>query len=195
MYAEPANYQDVDKYFRNCFIKVAEYGDTLFFIEKVTPEGIFGQDEHGEPVCVEFDGKELGKVGYHLDYIIPKKAFFQVKDKAVLLGRIPARMWKKGISKENTCFYVFGERITTIDVGFEILKAYVQKPIYLPYTELKDKVSLALSPRVALHKNGFIFVDSTKVGRYYDSSKTIICKKLFLNDLKPLFPGIKFAKG
>lgn len=195
MFVDPSNYGDADKYFRGCFIKVNEYGDTLVRIDKVTEEALWGEDENGESICIEINGQETGSIGYELDYVIPKKAYFQVGSQAGFLTRIPARMWKKGISKENTNMYLLGKNaFHNWNVNFESLKAYVNKPQYLPFTEVDNKESVALSPRFAMNGRD-VYLDLTMVGRYYPTGKTLVCKKLFIKDLTPLFPGVKIVKG
>lgn len=195
MFVDPSNYVDADKYFRTCFIKVKEYGDVLVRIDKVTEEALWGEDQNGEGVCIEINGQETGTVGYTLDYVIPKKAYFQVGQKAAFLTRIPARMWKKGISKENTQLYLLGPGgFSGWGVSFESLKAYVEKPQYLPFTETKNQQSVALSPRFAMNGTD-VYLDLTMIGRYYPTGKTLVCKKLFIKDLTPLFPGVKIVKG
>lgn len=195
MYVDSTNWQDADKYFRGCFIKLKESGDTLVLIEKVNQQALWCQDENGEAVCIEINGEETGTIGYELDYVIPRKSYFQDGNTANILTRIPARMWKKGVSKENTAFSVLVDGVfLKRDVSFEALKAYVHKPVYLPYTEATNYNSIALSPRFAMWKSN-VYLDQIQVGRYYQESKTLLCKKLFMKDLASLFPGVKIAKG
>jgi hypothetical protein len=197
VFVSPENWGDAEKYFHGCFIKVREYGDVLVRIDKVTPEALWGEDENGEGVCIEIDGKQTGKPFYELDYVLPRKAFFQYGANATLLFRTPARMWKKGINKQNTNISSLLEdgNWKARNLDFNYLKAYVNKPGYVPFNEFNAYDSIALSSRFAMTKGGQIYIDLVNIGKYYKKENTVICKKLFAKDIANLFPGVKVAKG
>lgn len=191
MFVEPANWPDAEKYFAGCFVKVKEYDDTIVYLDKVTNEGIFGTDENNNNIMIEFDGATTGKVGYTLDYILPKKSYFQYGPYAALLYRIPARMWKKGINKQNTELVRLENSFNKMPLGFDELKAYVRKPVHQSYTTYKDNESTALSPRLAITFMGDIFIDKTKIGKLIDNQ--VIVRKLFLDECKTVFPGCRVS--
>lgn len=189
MFVSKENWQDGEKYFAGCYIKVKEYSDTLCKVIKVTEEAIWCEDEHGNNVCIELDGAVTGKVGYDLDYILPKRAFFQLGDFACFLNRIPARMWKKGLCKQNTALYQVTHTGTfsPASLTFENLHAYVHKPFYSPTISLDGLYSKALSPRFALTKDGTLLLDMTKIGQL-TGTKTILVKKIFVPEVSKLLP-------
>lgn len=195
MFVNSSNWSDAEKYFQGCYIKCKEYGDTLVLIKKVTPEALWGVDEYEQNVCIELDGENTGTHGYELDYILPKKAYFQYGAHAYFLSRIPARMWKKGLSSENTTIQSLGlngHSFTSFHLKY--LKGFVNKPGYVNYKEITDQTSVALSPRFAMRKtDGVIFLDITQIGCYNKTTNTVVVPKLFLDDVKPLFVGAKFA--
>lgn len=195
MYIDPKNWSDGEKYFSGCFIKVKEYGDTLVRVDKVTPEALWGVDAHGENICIEIDGKETGKVGYDLDYVIPKKSYFQWGSRAVLLQRIPARMWKKGLNKQNTSLVHMTEvgSFSQLSLSFEALQAYVNKKMFGTLEDLQTCESVALSPRIAMCKAGLLYVDRTAIGKYYSSRKTITVKKMFVPEVTKVLQGVKIV--
>lgn len=196
MYLDPTNYNDADKYFSGCYIKVREYGDTLILIKNVTERALWGQDEFDQLVCIDIDGEHTGKKGYELDYIIPKKTYFQFGSQAHLLTRIPAKMWKKGINKQNTNVF----RLTSVgdfklvDLTFKILKGFTFKPGYGNLNSLDTLESVALSPRFALTAGGDLFLDNNKIGKFYKESRSFVVQELFLDEIKSLFPGVVCAR-
>lgn len=197
MYTSSENWHDVEKYFQGCYIKIKEYGDNLVYISKVQQDGLYGHDQWENPIFIEFDGEVAGINGYEIDYVIPKRAYFQFGNRAYYLSRIPARMWKKGINKLNTTLQSLDESgfFNKEDLNFKSLMAYVNKPGYMPFQCIEeDYESIALSPRFALCSDGKLFLDSHCIGKYYLDSKTVIVKPLFYNDVKSLFSGIKIAK-
>lgn len=191
MLLDPTNWQDGDKYFTGCFIKVKEYGDTICRVEKVSAEGIWCTDEFGNNVCIELDGSVTNKVGYDLDYILPKRTWFQMGECAVFLNRNPARQWKKGICKQNTMlFSMMGSgKLAPEGLNFTTLHAYTHKPANhnkLPENGNINGESLAIHPRFAVSREGSLFLDLTEIGKVLWKDKTVLVKKLFVSDVTPL---------
>lgn len=188
MKASQGNWEDVAKYYKGCFVKFKEHGETLCLVEQVTPEAIFCRDEHGAHVAVELDGLLSKQKEYDLDFLIPKKTWYQYGQCATFLSRVPARMWKKGINKENTnVFALVDDVVKPQNLSFENLSAYVNKKHYLPPDKLSQHSSIALSPRFALSKSGNIYLDLTIVG-HYDGNR-VVAQRLFYKDVKALFPN------
>ena len=190
MRVTPDNYGDAEKSFSGCFIKVKEYGDTICLLQKALPQALIGEDEHGNAIAIEIDGHTSGKVGYDLDYIIPKKTFYQRGNYAMFLSRIPARQWKKGICKANTALHRVMQDggFAAINLTFEELAAYTKKPDYQTPDQIQGKYSVALSPRFALTHSGDVLLDQAVVGRAYLAKKLVLASKLFVDDIISLFP-------
>jgi hypothetical protein len=146
-----SNYEDIARYYRNTFVKFRETGDTLYYIRSVSSYSIRGTDENG----TEFELFLNDEVPYELDYVLPRKSFFQYRGQACLLQRIPAKQYQRGVSENNVRLQLIQKKgtVQTIDLGFEALKAFVSKPAF---PRLDDAVankegnnSVVLSPRFA----------------------------------------------
>lgn len=91
------NWEDVKKYYLDTIVKLTETGDKLWQVAEVTPEEIVFTDLEGEQ---EYYDLELG---CELSYALPNKKVYQFGDRAFLIARKPARMWKKGLSEKKLC--------------------------------------------------------------------------------------------
>lgn len=178
-----SNANDIDRYYNNTYVKFKEYGEKLFFIQEVNSESIVGKDEDGNAFALYLDNANP----YELAYTLPHRAVFQYKDGALLLRRMPAKQYRRGICNDNTT-------ITRVDTGdavsinFEILKAFVNKPKYFTFTHCFNKPkqkSLALSPRMSvITKTGIIKVDWQTIGQLDMVDKVVHCRRLFIEDLQ-----------
>ena len=43
-----SNWRDIQKYYDQCFIKIRDFGDKIFFVDKVTPEFVLFKDKDGQ---------------------------------------------------------------------------------------------------------------------------------------------------
>lgn len=151
MIFSPKNSEDISRYYRNTYVKFHETGDKLFFIRDVNSHIVRGVDDDQ----TEFELYLSDEYPYEVDYVIPRKSFFQHKNKACLLQRHPAKQYQRGLSHHNTQILGLSRTggMNTLDVGFDILKSYVAKqefPSFDRGVTVKGKnVSIALSPRFA----------------------------------------------
>lgn len=187
------NVEDIQKYFGGTYIKIPEYGDLICYVDKVLPEALLLRDAEENPLALELDGATTGKKEYNLEYIIPKKTYFQYEDCAYFLTRIPAKQWKKGISKSNTqIFKLTGNTFKSLGIDFKILTAYTNKHEYPSVFYMDNYDSLALSSRLALDcysKN--IYCDTCVIGKYDPKEELVFVKKLFEKEVKAVFPNKK----
>jgi hypothetical protein len=176
----PSARDDIIKYFKNSFLKFKETGDTLFFLTHVTNDEIGGQIEDGRDFKLYLDEKEP----YEVDYILPHKSFFQFGEHCCMLQRIPARQYHRGITEENTQItYRKGapspggtEKLLTMGLSFEVLKAFVQKKKFFSLTDAMKEpvVSCAMSPRMMYVRAGrSIYIDFVPVARVDAKTKNI----------------------
>lgn len=195
MKVDNSNWEDCQKYFGNTWIKVKECGERVYHVDHVSsaytdlsspPRG-----ENDEDADIRIDMKN----GYTIDYVIPKKTIFQYGKQAIVLQRIPARMWKKGMDSKNTEFLALNEKSTwgKVPINLSIIDGFVNKPSYFDLVtalaEFKtDLVSAAFSPRISMSKDGSVFIDTVFVAKYYMKDNAIKVKKIFVNDLVPFFP-------
>jgi hypothetical protein len=189
MLASQENWKDVQKYFQGTFVKFTSEGEKIWLITKVTDTVILAKDRNGEEVCVELARP------FMLDYVLPHKAVYQFGEHAAVLQRLPQRMWKKGLSNENTELLSCSAQGSWQPMQFsaETLEGFVNKPGYFSFIDAENQFkngeslqSVALSPRISLTRKGGVFIDTVLVGRCNKSG--LVVKKTFFNDVAPLFP-------
>lgn len=153
----PANYEDIQRYYRQTYVKFREFGDKLFYIKDVLPKVVLGKDEDG----TEFELHMSEEFPYEVDYVMPNKSVFQYKNHAHILQRIPAKQYYRGLNSNNTSISRLDRSgvVCPIHIDFDVLKAYVRKQEFPQFdravTVIGRKTSVALSKR-------FIFVPNTK---------------------------------
>jgi hypothetical protein len=151
MIFSPKNAEDIQRYYRNTYVKFHETGDRLFFIRDVNTHVVRGRDQDD----TEFELYLSEDHPYEVDYVIPRKSFFQYKSRACLLQRHPAKQYQRGLSHNNTRIQSLTRTggAGDIEVCFDSLKAYVAKqdfPSFDRGVTVKGKnVSIVLSQRFA----------------------------------------------
>lgn len=149
-----SNVKDINKYFHNTYIKVKEFGDTLFLINSVDHYGVKGDREDGQPFIIYLDDEHP----YELDYVLPRKSFFQHGPNAIQLCRVPAQQYQRGMNSQNTALSYLsasGEKRNG-SLNFETLRSYVNKQMFSTLKQAvadKERTSSALSPRMMYHKS------------------------------------------
>lgn len=189
MFINSNSFDDVKKYFQHTYVKFKETGDHIWHIDSVNPHEIICSDKNKEEVGIDL------QIGYNLEYILPRKATFQFGNYAVMLYRIPARQWKKGLCKANTNFSTLtGEGSwTTASFDINLIEGFVNKPSYysldtaISTFKQGDFVSAALTPRMSLTHSGKVFIDNVLVGKAEFEKKQLLCKKIFKPELQAMF--------
>ena len=173
----PSAREDIRKYYLNTFLKFKETGDMLLYLTGVDNYAISGQVEDGRDFKLYLSEEEP----YEVDYILPHKSFFQYKDKAMMLQRIPAKQYFRGISAENTAvmYKILGKgEPERCGLTFELLKAFVQKQKFYTLSEAiqaEEMVSVVLSQRMMYMKsNKTIFIDFTPVAKVATDNKHLV---------------------
>lgn len=194
MFASKDNYDDVKKYYLGTYVKFKEEGDALFYIERVDPDKIVAKATNEELVGIDLT------IGYNIEYALPGKAVFQYGGIVMMLSRIPARMWKKGMSNQNTKFEVMDKtgKWTKTNFSAELIESFINKPAYVdPMDALKafcdetsDLEAAALTPRITFTRGGKLMVDQTIVAKYDFTNKVFTVKNLFTKEVKALFPTV-----
>lgn len=168
---------DINKYYRNTFVKFKETGDTLYYIRDVSHRMIRGTDQDG----TEFELYLSDEHPYEVDYVLPNKSFFQLAKSACLLQRIPAKQYRRGLCPENTRVTRIGKtgNLVSVDLSFDVLKAFVAKQSFPSLATVllqKSKpISVALSPRFAyVPEVGLIVADTTPIAAIDKKEKTIV---------------------
>jgi len=193
MYVNQDNWEDCKKYYEHTFTKFKETGDTIFYINKVTPDDI---------VAVDINKNEVGidlTVGYNLEYVIPRKTVYQYGSRAYMISRIPAKQWKKGMCSSNTQIHYLDDQWMLTEFDMNKIEGFVNKPSYLTSAQGIPKllngecVSIALSPRFSMNNTGYVYLDSCIVGEYSFSNNVLKGKKIFAPEFKTLFPNTQLV--
>ena len=193
MFVNSENYQDAKRYYEGCWIKVKECGDRIYTVDHVSKS----YTDLSSPSRGEGDDEAEIRIdmmkGYTITYVIPKKTVYQHGEQALLLQRIPARMWRYGMDQKNTEFLTLSEKGVWKKIALctEVIEGFINKPSYMSAQDAEKGFgfslqSAALTPRIALTKAGSVFVDTIFVGKVRE--KEILFKKIFMNDLASLFP-------
>ena len=196
MIFQSSNWEDISRYYRNTYVKFKDTGDRLFFIRRVDQYAVTGTDEDG----TEFELFLNDDHPYEVDYVLPRKSYFQVGKRAMMLARIPAKQYQRGISNGNTILTSLNKAggIAKHDIGFEILKQFVTKQKYWTLDEaVRNKgrnYSIALSPRFAYVPDcSMIFVDQKGIAIVDKKEQTVnLTLPIFLNEVEELIKDSKF---
>lgn len=186
MRMSPSVWRDIDRYYKNTWVKFQEFGDSLFYIQEVTNKEITGIDTSGGEFIL-YLSEELP---YHMTYVLPHRAVFQYRDYAYLLSRNPARQYKRGLSTENTTLRRLPDG-DAIDIKKELLVAYVEKQAY---TTLREALygkgrqkSLALGSRFSFDKPGQnLYLDTRRIAIFSRDAKQLLTTPLFKTDVQAL---------
>lgn len=191
------NRADIEKYYRHTFVKFKEHAiekklnaDTLFYIEHVEDSKVSGKSENGDPFIIWLSDK----FPFEADYVLPHKSFFQLGVNAVLLERVPAQQYYRGLCPDNTQMtYVSNGTPSTkkTPIGFESLKAFVTKQSFFSLqSALKAEHcrTCVLSPRMQFNRdNNMIYVDHIPVAKLNPTKKEItMLKPIFREEVEEL---------
>lgn len=189
------NAKDIDKYFRNSYMKFPSLaGDTVHYIEHVSSNEVRGKMmQDGEKVPFVFhlypDGSSTAP---EIEFIMPKKSFFNTPQGACLLYRIPARQYRKGVCPDNTAINLMQPNggFSTQDITFELLTLYVGKQSFDKFAE-QDK-SYAVSRRMAVAPTGLLFLDKTRIGSINYSERLIhVNQQMFVPEVEAIVKANK----
>lgn len=193
----PSNVDDIRRYFERTYCKLPEHGDKLFYLEEVV-----GTDE-GWEVRLKDSNQDVyailleEEVPYEMNFALPHRALFPFKNSVLLLERIPARQYKRGINGDNTRLIdVFSGKAVALD--FKKLEAFIQKSKYSSVNEAlfakrgTAVVGLALSQRISFYcPEQLFYVDLVPFAKYNREKNIIVpvsdrAYQLFASELKKL---------
>lgn len=176
MILSPQTSGDIRRYYEKTWVKFQEFGDKLFFIERVRDYEVVGIDEDGEAWVLYMEDA----APYVLNYNLPNRAIFPHGGSVLSLRRIPAKQYQRGLSTANTIIVdVFsGKKLESIKV--DVLKSFVNKPIYTPLAEALDGkfpkrvIGVIVAHRISFNRNlQQFFVDAVPVAAYNRETATI----------------------
>lgn len=191
-----SNYEDINRYYRNTYVKFKETGDVLYYIRTVHRELVRGTDETG----TEFELWLSDEHPYEVDYILPNKSYFQYKKRACSLTRIPARQYQRGLSTGNTRIHSLSRTggVNALELDFDLLKSFVSKQQFLKIDKAAinkaEDYSIALSSRFAyLPDTKHIFADNVVVAELNKVENKIIMRHpIFTPEVKELASGTEY---
>jgi len=193
------NHEDINRYYRNTFVKFKETGDTLYYIRSVNSEVIRGTDASG----TEFELWLSDEHPYEVDYILPNKSYFQFKKRAALLLRVPAKQYQRGLSSSNTRVNALSKTgsIQQLDLGFDVLTEFVNKQAFPSLAKAilnksRDN-SIVLSPRFAyVPDTKGIYADTSLVAEVRPEEKLIFVRHpIFRPEITELAQGSEYKVG
>lgn len=176
MKATEANWKDIKKYYEGTYILVPEYDEhQAVYVDMAGPDGI--------KVCTIDHEKGFIETPYNIhNPLTIRRKWFQ-GEQGTLIQRIPARMWRKGISQENTLFRTIngGGLIVNNSTSFQKVNEFFgAKPYIENLTKDCPPVS-ALNEMwaVRISAGGPLFLYQYNVGKISLSKKMVhILKEL-----------------
>lgn len=182
------NAKDIDKYFRGSYMKFpALAGDAVHFIDRVEGEAVKGKVlQEGEKVPFVFHlySSSVSEPP-EIEFILPKKSYFNTPQGACLLYRIPARQYRKGVCTDNTCIQLLHSATSFApqDISFDLLTLYVGKQAFEKFAE--RTISYAVSKRMAVSAAGVLFLDQTRIGSInYQKNQIQVNQQLFVPEVQ-----------
>ena len=182
------NYEDIKRYYNNTIIKLPEIsGDRLWQILSIQPDEVKLVDVDGIEIYIDLNEE------YEVDYPLPGRVVYQYADRAMLLTRRPAKMYYRGLHKENTALSSYGPGGSLGGFSWDIhtLQQFVDKPAYQdPITINPDEgESWAVNKHMAVCQSGHIMVLSKVIGKVEWESKQIsVMASLFTPEIQAAFP-------
>lgn len=187
-----SNSPDIRKYFENTFVKFAELGDKILFINRVR-ESVLANDAEGNIYEVLLDDD----LPYEMNYKLPHRGLFVYNNDVHILTRIPARQYKRGLCGDNTSIrnVMSGKAIR---VDFNTLTAFTDKPAYLSLQEALFGKHVGKNPSVLLSSRIWysptkqtFYIGNVPVAQFNRENKKIFfpfaCGKLFEPELRALY--------
>jgi len=179
----PETAEDIIRYYKNTFVKFKETGDTLFYIKQVKDSVVHGISQDGTPFELYLSSAHP----YEVDYVLPRKSYFQYGPHACLLQRVPAKQYQRGISQNNVSLNALRSNGGQADMGldFSILMAFVSKQVFvnLDMAVNSTHTSVVLAPRFAfVPSTRKVYADFLCVGQLLTKRKHLKC---FHNVFRP----------
>lgn len=188
------NRNDINKYYAGTYVKFKEHAieqhmaaDTLFYIQSVDEDHVVGKCENGSPFMIWLSDA----YPFEVDYVLPHKSFFQLGINAMLLERVPAQQYFRGLHGDNTRMSYMGTNLVPKKQGitFESLKAFVTKQRFYSLKEAMAADgynSCVLSPRMQYVRiNNHIYMDHQQIARV-DKDLIVMLKPIFREEVEEM---------
>ena len=182
------NYEDLKRYFQGSYMKFPGIGDEVVYVQRVTPEGMSGSqldntDTNGWTFTFGTD-----RAYVDVEFLLPRKSYFEYNGSPCLLSRIPSRQYKRGICSDNVSIVaLLPHGFETMSISLEVVNAYANKPLFKGFTNDTSE-TYVVAPRIAVQVGGAVFIDKICVGRIDSSSNILLCQReLFFPELQRAF--------
>jgi len=163
-------------------------GDEVVYVRNVTPNGLSGDQlpkDDSDEWCFTFG--EGGRNEVEVDFLLPKKSYFDYDGRTFFLTRVPNKQYKRGMCNDNTSIYELtptGFKIFGLDL--KLINAYTAKPAFQGF-RMSAGGSYAVTPRMAVDTHGRLFVDMTRIGYVDVKNGTIVCNvDLFIPEVEKI---------
>ncbi len=187
---------DIKKYFQGSFVKFPMAGEVVHYVDRVDGHQIRGKMF----APTETGGFEEQPFVFHLnpedsdtpdvEFILPRKSYFNHQNSAHILFRVPARQYHRGVTNENTCIACLDSDgdFPVQNLSFERITAYVGKQAFCDFRERPDWRSYAVSRRCAVSKSRAVFMDRVRIGTisYNGQGCIMLSSDVFLPEVTKL---------
>lgn len=181
------NTKDIDRYYSGCYVKFKETGDRMFRILDVTHDYVRAQDSTGFDVWIDLNED------YNVQYVIPGRKIFQMKEYAAMLYRKPNRQFFRGMHQDNTGFAILNAagEFKECPLDFAVVESFVNKGNYVPIHEILQNAhctSWAVNDQIAIAREGVLKFGNAAIGKVSIKHKEIWVQKVFKLDMIDMFP-------
>lgn len=179
------NWEDIKKYFDKSYMKFPLLGDEVVYVESVSSAGMSGKRMQN----ADWDGWQFtfggANTSAEVEFVLPRKSYFECGGYAYLLTRQPTKQYKRGICRENTEISMLTmEGFQNVPLSLELINAYTHKPSFQGFRDELGS-SYAVSRRIAVDQTGKIYVDRTRIGYVDVKRRSINCNiELFVPELE-----------
>ena len=180
------NIKDIEKYYRQTFIVCPEFDpNRMLYVSNVTHNGLEVSFEDQDGSISNGFIEVTEDHDYEIVNPLPnRRMWLQLdSDYAGYVARVPARMWKKGMHRENTALYRIGQKgeFINIHIIHENLSR-MMNPIHVEEINFHEEYprSLALNSKWGwIRKTNDVFLHDKVVGRTSQKGKKLIILKEF----------------
>jgi hypothetical protein len=192
----PSTYADIRKYFEGTYVKFAELGEQLLYIQRIREDYILAADSKGNAyeLVLEEDAP------YEMTYTLPHRALFAYNGRAFMLQRVPARQYQRGINSANTQIISVPDG-KKMSLSWELLDAFTNKQDYQLLADAvwgrfsKEVVSIPLSCRSMFdRRTQSIYFDRNAVCKIDREGKKVLVHSLFREEIQEMLDDSRFEE-
>ena len=168
MYWNTENADRIKRYYEHSFVCLSEISSQYLLVQKVNNSLV-------RLVDIEDNVYEVNLAnGYNMAFALPaNRIYFQHKENAYLIARLPARQYKRGFCEDNTEIYKVDSngKLSKQGLSFTLLNSYGNKSPYMSFKEAftafrnnTGLVSIALTHRMCVTSRNRVLIDNKVIG-------------------------------